>query len=83
MTYLCTFSALINSSGSGGSLTGVFGDKVTCNSLVPSTSTITSFSFLMPLFWDFFLVIWLRLCKCFTFLVGGSSDLFSVSLSKN
>lgn len=52
-TYPCTFRALISSSGSGGSLTGVFGDNVTCNSFVPSTSTTTSLvSFLMPLLWD-------------------------------
>lgn len=80
ITYLSTFKALINSSGSGGSLTGVFGDKVTCNSLVPSTSTTTSLSFFMPLFWDFiFFDLWL--CECFTFLVGGSSSVGFVSFS--
>lgn len=81
---LCTFKAWINSSGSGGSLTGVFGDRVTCNSLVPSTSTITSFSFLSPLFWGLvFLDLWLWLCECFVLFGGGSSEwFFSASLPK-
>lgn len=82
MTYPSTFRALINSSGSGGSLTGVFGDNVTCNSFVPSTSTTTSLSFLMPLFWDLdFFDLWL--CECFNFFWGGSSEgFFTVSVPK-
>ncbi|PSN30134.1 hypothetical protein C0J52_21860 [Blattella germanica] len=48
-----TSNALISSSGSGGSPAGVLGERVTCNSFIPSTSTSTSFSdFLRSLIGD-------------------------------